>query len=245
MDQAVGLQNRCASHQIKSPPSLPLRFFEDLQANALGYRRDMFPIRVMVIAALCFFSPTIFAFVVAGAVATPQVPRADQAVRYERIRPVFQSKEVAKERGDALLALLDGGRVLEKPKPSSSGIAPKMSPPRNWIDVILADGSVFRIGLGGYVYLPDSIYVANEAVAPKLAQWVSEHEADLRREVLSVPKPCSYPVGIVEGTDTLSGIARLFYNDAGKWPKIYDANKAIIKNPNLLSSDMVLTIPAL
>jgi len=211
-----------------------------------GCHRHMLLMRIIAIAVLCFFSPIMLPFVAAAVAAAPQVPRADQAVRYERIRDIFQSKEVAKERGDALLMLLDGGRVFEKPKPSPSGVTICVAGPHCWIGVVLADGSVFRIGLaynGDLVYLPDSLHAVNETVSFKLARWVSEYAADLRREVLSAPRPCSYPVGIVEGTDTLSGIARLFYGDARKWPKIYEANKAVIKNPNMLSPGMVLTIP--
>ena len=49
-----------------------------------------------------------------------------------------------------------------------------------------------------------------------------------------------YRVG--EG-DTLSGIAKKFYGDALKWPLIYEANKETIKNPNLITDRMTLTIP--
>ena len=46
--------------------------------------------------------------------------------------------------------------------------------------------------------------------------------------------------------DTLSGIAAQYYNDAGQWPAIYEANKDVIgDNPNLILVGQELTIPKL
>jgi nucleoid-associated protein YgaU len=44
--------------------------------------------------------------------------------------------------------------------------------------------------------------------------------------------------------DTLSKIAKREYGEASKWPKIYDANRATIKNPDLIYPGQVLTLPA-
>ena len=48
----------------------------------------------------------------------------------------------------------------------------------------------------------------------------------------------------VKSGDTLSRLAERFYNAPGKWEKIYDANKDILKNPNYIYIGMKLTIPA-
>jgi len=47
----------------------------------------------------------------------------------------------------------------------------------------------------------------------------------------------------VEKGDTLSKIALAIYNDADKWPLIYDANKVLIKNPNLIFPNWKIHIP--
>jgi nucleoid-associated protein YgaU len=44
--------------------------------------------------------------------------------------------------------------------------------------------------------------------------------------------------------DSLSKIAKREYGDAAKWPKIYDANRAAIKNPDLIHPGQVLTLPS-
>lgn len=51
---------------------------------------------------------------------------------------------------------------------------------------------------------------------------------------------------VVVSGDTLSGIAKKYYDDAGKYMKIYEANKDVIgKNPDLIKPGMELIIPKL
>jgi nucleoid-associated protein YgaU len=47
---------------------------------------------------------------------------------------------------------------------------------------------------------------------------------------------------VVRG-DSLSKIAKKIYGDGSKWRMIYEANKATIKNPDLIYPDQVLTLP--
>jgi nucleoid-associated protein YgaU len=49
----------------------------------------------------------------------------------------------------------------------------------------------------------------------------------------------------VQKDDTLQKISKKVYGSYGKWYKIYEANKSKIKNPNILRSGTVLTIPSL
>ena len=48
---------------------------------------------------------------------------------------------------------------------------------------------------------------------------------------------------VVSG-DSLSKIAKRVYGDASKWPKIFEANRDKIKNPDLIHPGQVLTLPA-
>jgi nucleoid-associated protein YgaU len=43
--------------------------------------------------------------------------------------------------------------------------------------------------------------------------------------------------------DSLSKIAKREYGDASKWPKIYEANRDQIQNPDLIHPGQVLTLP--
>jgi nucleoid-associated protein YgaU len=47
----------------------------------------------------------------------------------------------------------------------------------------------------------------------------------------------------VVGGDTLSGIARRYYGDPGKWPIIFEANRYQIQNPDRIFAGQVLRIP--
>jgi len=51
---------------------------------------------------------------------------------------------------------------------------------------------------------------------------------------------------VVESGDTLSAISKKYYDDAGKYMKIYEANKDVIgDNPDLIQPGMELVIPKL
>jgi len=43
--------------------------------------------------------------------------------------------------------------------------------------------------------------------------------------------------------ESLSKIAKKYYGDANKWPKIFDANKDKLKNPDLIHPGQILKIP--
>ena len=51
------------------------------------------------------------------------------------------------------------------------------------------------------------------------------------------------PMYIVQPGDTLSKIAKAFYNDENLWPRIHQANLALIANENQVDVGMELFIP--
>src|SRR5687768_14548325 len=65
-------------------------------------------------------------------------------------------------------------------------------------------------------------------------------DAWVEREPATEPGRKMYTV--VAG-DSLSKIAQREYGDANEWKKIYEANKHIIKNPDLIYPGQELTIP--
>ena len=49
---------------------------------------------------------------------------------------------------------------------------------------------------------------------------------------------------VVVSGDSLSKIAKRFYGDAAKWPRIHEANRDQIKNPDLIHPGQRLKIPS-
>ena len=56
--------------------------------------------------------------------------------------------------------------------------------------------------------------------------------------------PCRYEIGSGDDGGTLSGVARLFYGDATRYNKIFEANRDVLKSPDVVRKGMVLFIPA-
>lgn len=83
-----------------------------------------------------------------------------------------------------------------------------------------------------------------EEPAPSVSSQVKE----VLQEIAS-PEPFIAPELPAEYTvskdDTLQTIAKKFYNSYGKWPKIYEANKDKIPDPNRIKPGLVLMIPTL
>lgn len=47
----------------------------------------------------------------------------------------------------------------------------------------------------------------------------------------------------VEKNDTLQKISKKFYDSYSKWPKIYDVNREVIKDPNFVKPGIIIKIP--
>lgn len=48
---------------------------------------------------------------------------------------------------------------------------------------------------------------------------------------------------IIQKGDTLSKIAKQYYGDANAYPKIFEANREVIKDPNLIFPGQKVRIP--
>ena len=61
---------------------------------------------------------------------------------------------------------------------------------------------------------------------------------------VSTPSPEAQYHDVVSG-DTLSAIAKKYYGDANKYPKIFEANKPMLTHPDKIYPGQKLRIPAL
>lgn len=62
--------------------------------------------------------------------------------------------------------------------------------------------------------------------------------SDMAAEAEAKPR-----IYVVEAGDNLSAIAKKVYGDASRWGEIFEANKATVKEPNLIRVGQELVIP--
>ena len=72
----------------------------------------------------------------------------------------------------------------------------------------------------------------------KHSGWEAEVVADIK-----VDKTDIYGVWEVKSGDSLSKIAKTAYDDGKKYMKIFEANKNVLKDPNVIQPGQKLTIP--
>ncbi|MCB0076280.1 MAG: LysM peptidoglycan-binding domain-containing protein [Anaerolineales bacterium] len=69
---------------------------------------------------------------------------------------------------------------------------------------------------------------------------LTQRESEVAAREQSANEPRTYRV---ESGDTLGKIAQKFYGDAAQWPRIFEANRDIIANPDLIVDGWVIRIP--
>jgi nucleoid-associated protein YgaU len=57
------------------------------------------------------------------------------------------------------------------------------------------------------------------------------------------PAPSAARTHTVVKGDTLSKLAKQYYGNAGQWKRIYEANKDVIQNPDLIYPGQTFKIP--
>jgi TonB family protein len=62
-------------------------------------------------------------------------------------------------------------------------------------------------------------------------------------DYINQKKPFTYSVGEAEDGGTLKGVAKLVYGNQKMWVQIFEANRALLRDPDALTDGMSLTIP--
>lgn len=93
-----------------------------------------------------------------------------------------------------------------------------------------------------------------EALIKELYSWVAliyleKKDGSTGADTISVTeersnenKPSASAYTVKSG-DTLWGIAKTYYGDGAQYTKIYNANRSVLNNPNVIKAGQVLTIP--
>jgi nucleoid-associated protein YgaU len=116
---------------------------------------------------------------------------------------------------------------------------------KRWPEILAANPAVDArsLRLGTVLRLPSRSAGAN-ALAADVAPVAPLPVAAKPKPPSKTPPNSSAPRRHVVGKgETLSSLARRYYDDAMKWRKIYDANRSVVKNPKVLPAGVELTIP--
>ena len=104
------------------------------------------------------------------------------------------------------------------------------------------DNKLFIKASAGTEEIKNAVWGQIKLVDPKFADLTCDIVID---PSLAPPKPAVAEVKTytVQSGDTLSKIAKQFYGDANKYPKIFEANRDQLSDPNLIKVGQVLRIP--
>lgn len=109
-----------------------------------------------------------------------------------------------------------------------------------WKNVHLEGDKLLIRGAAPTDGIRNEVWTAIKAVDAQYADLTADLTVDSSLPAPAAPGPRTYEV--VAG-DTLSKIAKQFYGDAGKYPKIFEANRDQLKDPNVIKPGQRLKIP--
>jgi hypothetical protein len=102
---------------------------------------------------------------------------------------------------------------------------------------------------GGTVGIFSDLFTRKEKPRPDFSGVRSGGSSTAPAPDVSGPEASATPVTagrtyVVVSGDSLSRIAKREYGDAQQWPRIYEANRSLIKDPDLIFPGQELRIPA-
>ena len=86
--------------------------------------------------------------------------------------------------------------------------------------------------------------MVNDPNKPDFSDVVSGSSSTAPSPSGAAPQASSAPrTYVVQSGDSLSKISKKFYGDANSWKRIFEANKDVVKNPDLIQPGWKLRIP--
>ncbi len=106
------------------------------------------------------------------------------------------------------------------------------------------DNKLFVKGAAPSQAVKNHIWDLIKIINPKYDDIAADITVDESLAPKAAPPPPAAPkTYTVQPGDTLSKISRNFYGEAGKYMKIFEANRDKLSNPDLIKVGQVLTIP--
>ncbi len=99
---------------------------------------------------------------------------------------------------------------------------------------------VDELGAGSKIFMDEEVETTTRirSITPKM----DLPSFDGNRGVFS-QQATSFTDYTVEKNDTLQKISKKFYDSYSKWPRIYEVNRDVLKNPDSIKPGMVIKIP--
>lgn len=94
------------------------------------------------------------------------------------------------------------------------------------------------VALAGSADSPDAMEKA--VLMAGNIQGVGEVKVD---QLVAPPQTAEVDFYVIEKGDSLSAIAKKFYGDGSAYPRIFEANREVIKDPNLIYPGQKIRIP--
>lgn len=142
-----------------------------------------------------------------------------------------------------------GSKLFNKDEDAAANITDHLlanNPGIRDLSVIYNDGKVTLIGVTDSseaaqkaVLLAGNINGVTEVIPKIEINEVTEMET----EVTSALEPDNIEYYIIQSGDSLSRIAKKYYNDVNAYPRIFEANREVIKDANLIYPGQKIRIP--
>lgn len=114
------------------------------------------------------------------------------------------------------------------------------------LSVIFKEGVVTLIGVTDSgeaaqkaILMAGNVKGVNEVVAKLEINEAAAGNTNISQAL----EPDNVEYYVIESGDSLSKIAKMYYNNANEYPKIFEANREVIKDPNLIFPGQKIRIP--
>lgn len=154
----------------------------------------------------------------------------------DKIAALAQQAGIPESQGASVLSQIFPA-IVDKLTPD--GKAPESNNLATWGKVLLGGAGVAVAAKAAASYFGNK--EDEEQAASPEPQIASSSAAAVDTGMASAT--ASVKTYTVASGDTLSKIAKQFYNDGNQWPRIFDANRDILSNPDRISPGQHLRIP--
>ncbi|MGZ5007428.1 MAG: YidB family protein [Methylobacter sp.] len=157
-----------------------------------------------------------------------------QVLGNEQISDIARQADIPESQGASVLS-----RILPVmvDKLTPEGKAPESSNLATWSKVLLGAAGAAVVGKAAASYFGNK---EDEGKAPVSEQQTTN--TDIAETGTGTPTTAARTYTVTSG-DTLSKIAKHFYNDGNEWQRIFNANRDILSNPDRIAPGQHLRIP--